>query len=140
MQPKPPRAYESVDEIHERLLITAASASARGEEEEEETERRASEKASAYTPFSRKKVNKAKERAQILEWARKRQGGGGGSPKQIEHTAPSASAGALPPAGRAPSLHASVGAASSLSGAARKGGAARGGGEKAAAHPVGAQS
>ena len=65
----------TVPEIHEALLAQAAQQKKGGgdldEDDEEEAER---VKVSQKSPFVPVKVNKAKERQQIIEWARKRLG------------------------------------------------------------------
>jgi hypothetical protein len=59
VQPKAARAYESIDEIHERLVITAANAVQLGADDDDDEHERRAEKLSAYTPFSRRKVRAA---------------------------------------------------------------------------------
>ena len=57
------------------LLQAQQQHSRKGDEDEDEEEaERAREKESKLSPFHRVKVDKAKERQQIVDWARKRQG------------------------------------------------------------------
>ena len=74
--PKPKKQLHSTGEIHEALLLQAQQQNSRkgDEDEDEEEAERAREKESKLSPFHRVKVDKAKERQQIVDWARKRQG------------------------------------------------------------------
>merc|ERR1740130_2151182 len=72
--PKPKKQLHSTGEIHEALLLQAQQQKSRKEDEDEEEAERAREKESKLSPFHRVKVDKAKERQQIVDWARKRQG------------------------------------------------------------------
>eukprot|EP00306_Pavlova_sp_CCMP459_P000928 CAMPEP_0185177222 /NCGR_PEP_ID=MMETSP1139-20130426/29431_1 /TAXON_ID=298111 /ORGANISM="Pavlova sp., Strain CCMP459" /LENGTH=743 /DNA_ID=CAMNT_0027743013 /DNA_START=46 /DNA_END=2277 /DNA_ORIENTATION=- len=101
VQVKPPRQYESINEIHERLLINQQNLVQLGADEDDEELERRQEKQSHYTPFTRRKVNKAKERAQIHEWARRRQpapGGGLAQGSNMSGSNSGAMASTLPPA------------------------------------------
>ncbi|KAL1524719.1 hypothetical protein AB1Y20_019603 [Prymnesium parvum] len=75
VKPKTKKLMATVPEIHEALLAQAAQQKKGGTDLEEEDEEEAERvKVSQKSPFVPIKVNKAKERQQIIEWARKRQG------------------------------------------------------------------
>ena len=76
VKPKTKKLMATVPEIHEALLAQAAQQKKGGtdleEDDDEEAERvKAHSQKSPFVPI---KVNKAKERQQIIDWARKRQG------------------------------------------------------------------
>ena len=76
--PKAKKQLHSTSEIHDALLLQAAQQNSRKgdlDEDDEEEAERAREKESKLSPFHRVKVDKAKERQQIVDWARKRQVG-----------------------------------------------------------------
>ena len=75
---RPKKQLHSTGEIHDALLLQAAQQNSRkgglDDDDDEEEAERAREKESKLSPFHRVKVDRAKERQQIVDWARKRQG------------------------------------------------------------------
>lgn len=74
---QPEKFHATVPEIHDTLVMQATHRRQRvggdvDDEDEDEAER-AREKQSKLTPFSRVRIDPAKERQKITEWARKRQ-------------------------------------------------------------------